>query len=159
MHTFGPLSLSASLAAMIEPTVSRRPQWVAAESVHAQLRGFELPSDSGKAAGVEIPVKADFREEKPKAASHYRPVEQRLADPNTEVQETIGRNEFLEEVSRCFSCGLCYGCENCFMYCNAGGFTKLEQIEPGTYFALSIDYCMGCGKCIDLCPSGYLTGE
>ena len=129
----------------------------AAEDVHAQLRGLELPRTSQRPAVSERTIKSEYHPEKKPVTPHQRPVEERLAEPNMEVHETITRTEFLEEVSRCFSCGLCYGCENCFMYCNAGGFTRLEQVEPGAYFALSREYCVGCGKCIDLCPSGFLS--
>jgi NADPH-dependent glutamate synthase beta subunit-like oxidoreductase/Pyruvate/2-oxoacid:ferredoxin oxidoreductase delta subunit len=129
----------------------------AAEAVHAQLRGLEQPHATRKPAVPEKAVKSDYHPGQQPAIPHQKSVKERLADPDTEVRETISRTEFLEEVTRCFSCGLCYGCDNCFMYCNAGGFTRLEQVCPGAYFALSREFCVGCGKCIDLCPSGFLT--
>ena len=52
--------------------------------------------------------------------------------------------------------GLCMDCQLCFMYCNAGGFTRIEKAGPGHYYALAFDACEGCGKCIELCPCGYL---
>ncbi len=131
----------------------------AAEAVHAQLRGLEQPRASQPPAVADGTVKADYHPERKPAAPRQRPVDERLAQPEAEVHETISREEFLEEVSRCFSCGLCYGCEYCFMYCNAGAFARLERVGPGTYYALSLDYCEGCGKCIDLCPSGFLTSR
>jgi formate hydrogenlyase subunit 6/NADH:ubiquinone oxidoreductase subunit I len=54
------------------------------------------------------------------------------------------------------SCGLCFGCQQCFMYCNASGFTRIEQPEPGRYYAMALEACEGCGKCVELCPCGYL---
>jgi len=129
----------------------------AAEALHAQLRGLDQPFTTRKPEVSEVIIKSDFHSEKPPATPSQHSVEERLAEPGLEIQETISRTEFLEEVARCFSCGLCYGCDNCFMYCNAGGFTRLEQVTPGAYFALSREFCVGCGKCIDLCPSGFLT--
>ena len=129
----------------------------AAEEVHARLRGLEPPCASQQPAVSKTTIKADYYPAIKPVTPHQKSVEERLAEPDTEVHDTITHAEFLEEVSRCFSCGLCYGCENCFMYCNAGGFTRLLQVEPGAYFALSREYCVGCGKCIDLCPSGFLT--
>lgn len=131
----------------------------AAEAVHGRLRGLAVPSGPEKTALPDKAVKPDFHPGRMRTGSLEIPVTERLAEPDREVYLTMSRTDFLEEVSRCFSCGLCYGCENCFMYCNAGGFTRLEEAGPGTYFAMSRDYCVGCGKCIELCPSGYLTPE
>jgi len=131
----------------------------AAEALHAQLRKQAPPVKSERAPLPEQAVKADFHAGKQRSGSIETPVEERLADPDREVYTTMNHSDFIAEVSRCFSCGLCYGCENCYMYCNAGGFTRLEEAEPGAYFAMSRDYCVGCGKCIELCPSGYLTSE
>lgn len=65
----------------------------------------------------------------------------------------------MREAARCLSCGLCFDCEQCFMYCNAGGFTRLEETSPGRYFAFAFDACEGCGKCIELCPCGFLEAR
>jgi Pyruvate/2-oxoacid:ferredoxin oxidoreductase delta subunit len=86
-------------------------------------------------------------------------VAERLAAPETEVRGTIGEAQFLEEVERCFSCGLCFGCEQCFMYCNGGGFLRLDEPAPGSYFALKLDGCEGCRKCVELCPCGFLSAQ
>jgi Fe-S-cluster-containing hydrogenase component 2 len=43
------------------------------------------------------------------------------------------------------------------MYCTAGAFSRLDPVAPGSYFALRLDRCDGCGKCIELCPCGFLS--
>jgi ferredoxin len=43
------------------------------------------------------------------------------------------------------------------MYCTAGAFSRLDPVAPGSYFALNLDSCDGCGKCIELCPCGFLS--
>jgi Pyruvate/2-oxoacid:ferredoxin oxidoreductase delta subunit len=83
--------------------------------------------------------------------------DERLLSPDLETSHTISENEFLAEVQRCLSCGSCLGCYQCWMYCNAGSFTPLEQGGPGQYFSFDSDLCEGCGKCIELCPCGYLS--
>jgi NADPH-dependent glutamate synthase beta subunit-like oxidoreductase/Pyruvate/2-oxoacid:ferredoxin oxidoreductase delta subunit len=85
--------------------------------------------------------------------------DERLLSPDLETSHTISENEFLAEVQRCLSCGSCLGCYQCWMYCNAGSFTPLEQGGPGQYFSFDSDLCEGCGKCIELCPCGYLSPE
>ena len=75
------------------------------------------------------------------------------------VDAMAGLDPAREEAARCMSCGLCFDCEQCFMYCNAGGFTRIEKASPGHYYALALDACEGCGKCIELCPCGYLESR
>lgn len=42
------------------------------------------------------------------------------------------------------------------MFCAPGCFTAVEEAEPGVYYTLSLDACEECGKCIDVCPCGFL---
>ena len=81
----------------------------------------------------------------------------RLHNPGLEVRATISDAEFLKEVERCLSCGWCLGCYHCWMYCNAGSFTPVEDPSPGNYFVFDSDICEGCGKCIELCPCDFLS--
>jgi ferredoxin len=83
----------------------------------------------------------------------------RLRSPDLEVTETIEERAFLAEIQRCLSCGSCLGCSQCCMYCNAGSFMPVDQPGPGGYFRFDSDLCEGCGKCIELCPCGYLGLE
>jgi formate dehydrogenase major subunit len=67
-----------------------------------------------------------------------------------------GTPAILEESARCLSCGLCAGCERCAMYCSAGGFQTVLAPAPGRYYTLNLSHCQACGKCVDVCPTGYL---
>jgi NADPH-dependent glutamate synthase beta subunit-like oxidoreductase/Pyruvate/2-oxoacid:ferredoxin oxidoreductase delta subunit len=131
----------------------------AAEALHARLQGVdERPSNQGPPLPTHA-VKPDFYADRPPVAPARRPADQWLTAPDSELQDTITEAAFLQEVARCFSCGLCYGCEQCFMYCNADGFTRLGKVLPGAYFAVSLDRCQACGECADLCPCGFLTSQ
>jgi formate dehydrogenase major subunit len=130
----------------------------AAEAVHAHLRGLPPPAPVAAAAVISAATgKADYYAPKERAALPSLAVDARLAQPEAEVDQTLGEAAFLEEVMRCFSCGQCFGCEHCFTYCNAGGFTRLEEPQRGAYFALSLDSCEACRKCIEVCPCGFLS--
>lgn len=131
----------------------------AAEAVHHRLQELPSPVNGKKLPLRPGAVKPDFYGSALPTPLPRRPADTWQIDPDGELQGTISEEAFLEEVSRCFSCGHCYGCEQCFMYCNAGGFTKLEEVAPGAYFALDLDRCLRCGKCVDLCPCGFVTQQ
>jgi Pyruvate/2-oxoacid:ferredoxin oxidoreductase delta subunit len=61
--------------------------------------------------------------------------------------------EAAAEAQRCFSCGVCMGCGNCWMYCANGCF---EKTPKGNRFKLKTELCHGCSRCADECPSGYI---
>lgn len=130
---------------------------LAAESAHAELRGEPQPSEVTERKAVPAgAVKRDFYSDQSRGVFPHRPKEEWLACPESETDQTISCEQAQEEAARCMSCGLCFDCQQCFMYCNAGGFTRREESQPGHYFTLTLDACEGCGKCIEVCPCGYL---
>ncbi|HEX6850837.1 MAG TPA: FAD-dependent oxidoreductase [Candidatus Polarisedimenticolaceae bacterium] len=130
----------------------------AARAAHRRLRGIE-----GEPAAESRPrldpgaVKPEYYPERRPVRPPVTDVQARLADPDREAVGTIHEAQFLSEVSRCFSCGLCFGCQHCWTYCNGFGFTRVAEPAPGTYFAIALERCESCGKCVDLCPCGYLS--
>ncbi len=69
-----------------------------------------------------------------------------------EVQQPLARDEVIAEATRCFSCGTCIYCDNCYFYCPDMAITKLER-----GYDVKIDYCKGCGLCVVECPSGAIS--
>jgi formate dehydrogenase major subunit len=130
----------------------------AAETLDSRFRGKEAKVDKAlKRARVHADA-VMFASKPQSEAAHARqlPGEERIARGMEEVSQTIHEDDFLTEVERCFSCGSCFGCEQCFMYCTAGCFTKVEEAGPGMYFTLNLDACEECGKCVEVCPCGFL---
>jgi 2-oxoacid:acceptor oxidoreductase delta subunit (pyruvate/2-ketoisovalerate family) len=41
----------------------------------------------------------------------------------------------------------CCHCGTCYLFCPTGCV-----IDKGTYFAADLNYCKGCGVCVNLCP-------
>jgi formate dehydrogenase major subunit len=132
----------------------------AAETAHAELRGLpKQPLQPGCPIVAKDAVRTDYYPDRPRAETPARPSSDCMGHPEAEVHLTLGYGQARDEAARCMSCGLCFDCEQCFMYCNAGGFTRLEETRPGRYFAFALDACEGCGKCIELCPCGYLEAR
>jgi formate dehydrogenase major subunit len=132
----------------------------AAESAHAELRGLPQPHLQPASPLIsDGSVRADYYADRPRSENSRRPEDEWLTNPDAEIDLTLGYEQASEEAARCMSCGICFDCEQCYMYCNAGGFTHLENARPGHYFAMALDLCEGCGKCIELCPCGYLEAR
>jgi len=130
----------------------------AAEDLHSRLRGgpnTRMPVDDRPSIDPQR-VDVEQKPATPPATPPRLSGDQRINSGKAEVSGTISETQFLREVDRCFSCGSCMGCENCSMFCTAACFTKLEQAGPGMYFTLTLDDCKECGKCIEVCPSGFL---
>ena len=54
------------------------------------------------------------------------------------------------EARRCLSCGNCFGCDNCFGVCPDNAVIKRGPEK----FEFNLDYCKGCGLCVEECPCG-----
>jgi NADPH-dependent glutamate synthase beta subunit-like oxidoreductase/Pyruvate/2-oxoacid:ferredoxin oxidoreductase delta subunit len=132
----------------------------AALAVHAELRGLALPSLKPPLSLVDKKrIKLDVVDvysEKPRAERAHRHVEEWLSKPDEEIDLGITQEQFLEETARCFSCGNCFGCERCWMFCTPGCFKKVDGPGPGSYYTIKLDTCDGCKKCEDECPCGFI---
>ena len=62
------------------------------------------------------------------------------------------------EANRCMSCGLCFECDNCVIYCPQDAVYRVKKGEntTGRYVATDYDRCIGCHICSDVCPTGYI---
>jgi NADPH-dependent glutamate synthase beta subunit-like oxidoreductase/Pyruvate/2-oxoacid:ferredoxin oxidoreductase delta subunit len=129
----------------------------AAAAMHAQLRGL---ADTEQSRGLPImpdQIRLDYYAEQSPVTPPTRPPGEWLHEPEREICSTIAEEPFRRELGRCFSCGLCFGCQRCWMYCNPSSYTPLREPGPGNYFSLDLDSCEGCGKCIEVCPCGFLS--
>ncbi len=76
------------------------------------------------------------------------PVASRLQN-FAEVQQGFDPRSAAAEAARCFSCGTCIYCDNCYYHCPDMAITKLEK-----GYEVKTDYCKGCGLCVAECPTG-----
>ena len=60
----------------------------------------------------------------------------------------------LEEAERCFSCGTCVGCENCYVFCPDASIIKIGEVLS---HQVDYDFCKGCGICFSECPRGVIS--
>ncbi len=62
------------------------------------------------------------------------------------------------EANRCMSCGMCFECDNCVIFCpqDAVFRVKKDQATTGRYVDTDYSKCIGCHICSDVCPTGYI---
>ncbi len=127
----------------------------AAESIDAALRGVEPPAPVKRPPVGPERIKIDYYEPRERAVRRVRGPEERLARPKDEVDAGIASEEALGEATRCFSCGLCFGCERCWMYCQNSCVKKVSDPRQGRYYRIDTSICDGCKKCAEECPCGF----
>ena len=70
----------------------------------------------------------------------------------------LTEEDAIKEASRCMSCGMCFECDNCVIYCpqDAVFRVKKDSATMGRYVDTDYDKCIGCHICADVCPTGYI---
>jgi NADPH-dependent glutamate synthase beta subunit-like oxidoreductase len=129
---------------------------LAAEIVDARLRGRPAPRPASPSSIEPERVRPDSYPDRPRCNPSTLSPGLRLERPDDEVHVGLTQSQFETELARCLSCGQCFGCELCWTYCAHECFTRLEEVRPGSYFSVVLDHCQSCGKCVDLCPCGFL---
>ena len=66
--------------------------------------------------------------------------------------------EARKEGERCMSCGMCFECDNCVIYCPQTAVKRVPKKERavGRYVYTDYKMCIGCHICMDVCPTGYI---
>ncbi len=72
--------------------------------------------------------------------------------------DALQEQQVVAEAKRCMSCGLCFECDNCVVYCPQTAVYRVKKTEAttGRYVATDYDKCIGCHICHDVCPTGYI---
>lgn len=82
------------------------------------------------------------------------PPEDRVTDQEIEVTLGYDQVKAIAEADRCMSCGVCNGCDNCYIVCPDVSVVR-DQRENGHY-SIRTKYCKGCLVCVQECPTGCL---
>jgi glutamate synthase (NADPH/NADH) small chain len=70
----------------------------------------------------------------------------------------LSEEEAVQESDRCMSCGMCFECDNCVIYCPQDAIFRVKKTDAtmGRYVDTDYTKCIGCHICEDVCPSGYI---
>ncbi len=137
----GPRTVVAAIAA------GRR----TAEKIRFDLGMKEKLSDEDKREPVRFAQLNTFYFEKQPQVKMPQ-IEKRGRETFKEINLGYKEEELLTEAGRCFSCGVCNRCDNCYVFCPDLSVKKLEDGYEFDY-----DYCKGCGICAAECPRSAIT--
>jgi NADPH-dependent glutamate synthase beta subunit-like oxidoreductase/Pyruvate/2-oxoacid:ferredoxin oxidoreductase delta subunit len=125
----------------------------ASELIEATLAGAEFdPGTMKKMVAIADLNTAYFMHKK--RAEMPQSEGMRGASPFMEVNAGLTCDQVQEELSRCYSCGVCDGCDNCYVFCPDVAINR----ENGVY-TIDYDYCKGCLICVQECPRDVLSTE
>jgi 2-oxoacid:acceptor oxidoreductase delta subunit (pyruvate/2-ketoisovalerate family) len=122
----------------------------AARNIDAWLRGAEyVHAPEPELAGFEK-LNVWYYADAPKAVAPQLDVVRRQSSFE-EVTQGLDESNALFEARRCLSCGNCFGCDNCYGVCPDNAVLKVDEADG---YAFDLDYCKGCGICVEECPCG-----
>lgn len=123
---------------------------------------FAVHNFEDRAANEIIPHEALFLGHFPATARHHREEVHVAADQvigNFEERLlALPEAQVVAEAKRCMSCGLCFECDNCVVFCPQGAVSRVAKSQRTTGRYVETDYakCIGCHICTDVCPTGYI---
>ncbi|OSM05100.1 putative glutamate synthase (NADPH) small subunit [Magnetofaba australis IT-1] len=128
----------------------------AAESIDLLINGKALPKKPSKPDVVPYEkLKWDYFVNKPQAKrtlSHPSVVEGNWQ----ETLSMLSQQEASEEADRCMSCGMCFECKQCELYCPQDAITMFKGNPEGQVMYTYYERCIGCHICSESCPTGYI---
>jgi NADPH-dependent glutamate synthase beta subunit-like oxidoreductase len=126
----------------------------AARDIDRVLDGEPLhPEDPVEVMPYEKLNTAYFRHA-PRTEAPLAPAGTRRASQVTEVTLAYSREQAAAEADRCMSCGVCNGCDNCYIVCP--DVSVMRDARQNGHYSIRTHYCKGCLVCVQECPTGAL---
>ncbi len=127
----------------------------AAESMVVRFTGVEKEADKREVIRSDKMFLDYFRETPmERVEPNLLEVADRMDDVDKEVNLGLDAEQVIQESARCMSCGYCFYCENCWLYCQEQAIIKPQG--KGELFLFKMENCTGCDKCAEICPCGFI---
>jgi NADPH-dependent glutamate synthase beta subunit-like oxidoreductase len=90
----------------------------------------------------------------PRIEAPLTPAGERRRSQRVEVTLAYSREQAVAESDRCMSCGVCNGCDNCYIVCP--DVSVMRDTRENGHYTIRTTYCKGCLVCVQECPTGCL---
>lgn len=130
---------------------------MAAERMDAWLEERRFQPSVGPGPILAENLRLDYYEELACSDRRWMPLEDRF-DGTIELEIDLGISEeqFRAEAERCMSCGLCFACRQCLIFCPQQAIVEFPENPPGEVMYTHYTKCVGCHICSLVCPCGYI---
>jgi NADPH-dependent glutamate synthase beta subunit-like oxidoreductase len=125
----------------------------AAEAIDRKFTGLPAESDDRQIIRTDKML-LDHYEKQERAEPTAIDVDKRLDAVDVEVNLGFTQDQAVLEAQRCMSCGYCFDCEKCWMYCQDQAIDK--PLQKGELYSFKLGNCTGCKKCAEICPCGFI---
>jgi len=140
----------------------------AASAIHAFIQGLPLPRKTKPRPRAMVePIRMDYHEKAfiQRQEISMADLNQRMASFD-QVESVLDETACQFEAKRCMRCDVCERCGRCVEVCAEKlGQTGIEFYHAGESSLILKDYvhglpfCIGCGTCANICPTGALQIE
>jgi NADPH-dependent glutamate synthase beta subunit-like oxidoreductase/Pyruvate/2-oxoacid:ferredoxin oxidoreductase delta subunit len=125
----------------------------AAEAIDRKFTGA-APEGNGMPIIRPDRMRLDHYEKQERMEPRALEVEDRLGGVEVEVNLGLAQEQVIAESRRCMSCGRCFDCEKCWLFCQDQAVIKPSQ--KGELYTFKLENCTGCKKCSEECPCGFI---
>lgn len=127
----------------------------AARAINAFLHGRTYKEPAAPKPVKHTEMKLDYYKDAPRNDAEEMAPEIRIRGFE-EIHKTLTLERAVEESKRCMSCGLCFTCDRCRVYCPREAISRDKKSPVGQKMFSDYTKCSGCHICAEVCPSGYI---
>ncbi len=127
----------------------------AATSIDHLLSG-RGPSKKEYISVVDVKKQDILYFKKTPAANRNKSITPDVMGQFDELLSPLNDEATLEEADRCMSCGLCFDCNQCLVFCPHDAISRTRENPIGEVMYTHYTHCVGCHICSFVCPAGYI---
>jgi len=127
----------------------------AAEAINQLVAQQPLPGKTRYEVVTHEKIKSYYFEPSQKTKRSHIKIDS-VKNNFTEILQPLSDEMTVWESGRCMSCGLCFNCKQCLLYCPQEAISHNKNKPLGETMFTDYKKCVGCHICADICPCGYI---